>query len=97
MFGIIKTQEDPVIGEVLVLNKNISGWYGIYPPHADVSPGASHSWKEFRGSDRDIDSDHDGFVSILGKFFKREDVLFYKQEAFKDFKSKIDKKYKRKD
>ena len=85
-------KEEPIIGEALIRVPN-SVFYSLEAPHGNYVPklNSSLQWIKFRQSD--YNSGHDEFVCIFGVYIKREDVLFYAEEAFKDFKKTVENKY----
>lgn len=82
-----------VIGEVLCVETPIFEGGGVRPPHEENVKGRYKQWRKFTEKDYDPYNNHDEYVCIFGVFFKRVDVLFYEEEAFKEFKKQVEKKY----
>lgn len=95
--GIMFTKKDnkkqPFIGEILIVH-SCDKYGSNHAPHVPSFKGYT-AWHKFTASD--CTGGHEEYVCIHGIFFKKQDVLYYEQEAFKDFKSNVEKRYKKPD
>lgn len=85
------TEEEAFIGEVYAYKYKDFCW-GVFTPH-NTEHGSYGQWMKFKRSDRNIYQDHDGYLSVFGKCFRQEDVMFYDKVAFGAAREKIERKY----